>query len=169
MKSGGQVIAVISRTCFGVTIPLDDGDAAAADLAKAYDALNRSTATAIAHARTVIRTDRAGLAAHKPAPAAPLHPGPAAPAAPKLAASGISLLDDCGLPLVDQSGDFLNHLLNELTPETVHFVGFGSGSSFGRATLKPLWSGNLLAGVLPLPRSWNRCKTTTKWSATSPG
>jgi hypothetical protein len=144
-------MAVISRTCLGVTIPLDDGDPAAADLAKAYDALNGCTATAIAQARSVIRTDRAGRGAHKSAPAAPLHPGPAAPAAVKRVASGISLLDNCGLPLVDQSGDFLNHLLTELTPETVQFVGFGSGSDFGRGTLKPLWSGSLLAGLLPLP------------------
>jgi hypothetical protein len=134
-----------------VTIPLEGTAAAAADLAKAYDALQRSTATAIARAGAVIRADRAGSASYMPAPAAPLHPGPAAPAATKAATTGISLLDDCGLPLVNQTGNFLDNLRGELTPEMVNFVGFGPASKYGRATVKPLWFGALLAGLIPLP------------------
>src|SRR5262249_46814603 len=146
--------ARITRTCFGVSIPLDGRHAAANSLADAFDQLNASAEAAIAQARTTIRTDRAGQGVYKLTPASPLHPGPAPPPAAAASSSGISLLDDCGLPLVNQSGDFLNNVQSELSLDTLHFVGFGSASSYGRDTVRPFWSTGLLSLLLPIRPSF---------------
>ncbi len=150
MAAPANKTVILSRACFGVTIPLDGGDPAATDLADAFDALNKSAEAAIDQARTAIRTDRAGRAAYNLTLASPLHPGPAAPAAPAAGSSGISLLDDCGLPLVNQSGAFLNNLQSELSSDTLHLVGFGSASNYGRDTVRPFWFTGPLSVLFPI-------------------
>jgi len=128
------------RTCFGVTVEIDENDSGSQKVGEAFDKLNDHFAFAIQGARQTLLIDRGRRATH-PVATSPLLKSSGAPA--PATAQAVSLLDDCGLPVVGLFGDFLSRFLdNEVSPANLPFVGFGRGS------LSPLWAPPILLQIV---------------------